>query len=76
MAFAYDICISHSLKQGKMKKKKKISKKMFGHFICVQSYIAWHIASDICSLIWNRDAEQKRVLHPIKASERPSDERR
>ena len=50
MAFAYDICISHSLKWGKKKRKKEF-KKMLEHFIRAQSYIAWHVASDICLLI-------------------------
>ena len=45
---------------------------MHKYFIHVQSYIAWHIASDICFLIWNRSTEWKRVSYSIKALERPS----
>ena len=75
----HGICIWHlhfAFVKTRKDKKEKRFQKMFGHFILAQSYIAWHIASDICFLIWNRDAERKRVLHSIKALERPSDERR
>ena len=40
---------------------------MLGHFIHAQSYIAQHIASDICFLIWNKDVEWKKGLTPDKS---------
>ena len=45
---------------------------MLRHFINAQSYIAWHIASSIGFLSETGMQSEKKVLHPIKALERPS----
>ena len=61
------------IRRWKIDKKKNIKwKPMHKHFIHAQSYITRYTASDACFLIWNRNFEWRKVLHLIKASERPS----
>ena len=63
----------HGQEGGKFDEKKNIKEKpMHEHFIHVQSYIIRHTASDTCFPIWSMNAEWRRVLHLIKALERPS----